>query len=73
MQGDHVHPHSRGGATAVETGQALCRRHNKQKSARVPWQWELSRLAQRRESYFPVGTPTAVLRYGAAVAQPAEV
>jgi 5-methylcytosine-specific restriction endonuclease McrA len=62
LQADHVHPHSRGGATVIENGQALCRRHNKQKSARVPWNWELTRLARRREAYFPPGTPGAVVR-----------
>ncbi len=62
LQADHVHPHSRGGATAVENAQALCRRHNKQKSARVPWDWELRRLARRRAAYFPPGVPTAVVR-----------
>jgi hypothetical protein len=73
LQADHVHPHSRGGATDVANGQALCRRHNKQKSDRVPWNWELDRLARRRESYFPAGTPTAVARYGAPADQPVEV
>ncbi|WP_073420458.1 HNH endonuclease [Geodermatophilus nigrescens] len=62
LQADHVHPHSRGGATAVENGQALCRRHNKQKSARVPWDWQLRRLARRRVAYSPPGVPTAVVR-----------
>jgi HNH endonuclease len=28
LQADHVHPHSRGGATDVANGQALCKRHN---------------------------------------------
>ncbi len=62
LQADHVHPHSRGGATAVENAQALCRRHNKRKSARVPWDWQLRRLAHRRAAYFPPGAPTAVVR-----------
>ena len=64
LQADHVHPHSRGGTTNVANGQALCRRHNKQKSNRVPWNWELDRMARRRESYFPPWTPTGVARYG---------
>ena len=63
LQADHIHPHSRGGATAVENGQALCRRHNKQKSARVPLNWELARLARRRGAYFPPGMPRAVVRH----------
>ncbi|MGY1653410.1 HNH endonuclease [Geodermatophilus sp. SYSU D01119] len=62
LQADHVHPHSRGGATAVENAQALCRRHNERKSARVPWDRELRRLAHRRAAYFPPGVPTAVVR-----------
>jgi hypothetical protein len=63
LHADHIHPHSRGGATVVENGQALCQRHNKQKSARVPWNWELARLARRRETYFPPGMPRAVVRH----------
>ena len=63
LQADHIHPHSRGGATAIENGQAVCRRHNKQKSARVPWNWELARLARRRGAYFPPGMPRAVVRH----------
>ena len=47
----------------VVNGQALCRRHNKRKSARVPWQWELTRLARRRGGYFPQGVPTVVVRH----------
>ena len=61
-QADHVHPHSRGGATAVENGQALCRRHNKQKATRVPSTRELERLARRRQAYFPAGTDPVVVR-----------
>jgi hypothetical protein len=72
LQADHVHPHSRGGATDVANGQALCKRHNKRKAARAPWTWELDRLARRRESYFAPGTPTAVVRYGAPADQPVE-
>jgi hypothetical protein len=63
LQADHIHPHSRGGATAVENGQALCPRHNKLKSARVPWDWQLARLARRREEYFPAGTSGSVVRF----------
>jgi 5-methylcytosine-specific restriction endonuclease McrA len=63
LQADHVHPHRRGGATAVGNGQALCRRHNKDKSARVPWNWQLDRLARRRTAYFPPGTSTDVVRH----------
>ena len=63
LQADHVHPHSRGGATAIENGQALCARHNERKAARVPWSWELARLARRREAYFPPDMDPAVVRH----------
>jgi hypothetical protein len=32
LQADHIHPHARGGSTSIGNGQALCARHNKQKS-----------------------------------------
>ncbi len=64
LQADHVHPHSRGGATDVANGQALCRRHNRGKAARVPWGWELARMQRRRRAYFPPGSVTAVVRHG---------
>lgn len=63
LQADHVHPHSRGGATSVENGQALCARHNRRKSARVPWDWELARLEQRRRAYVPPDVGTTVVRH----------
>jgi 5-methylcytosine-specific restriction endonuclease McrA len=66
LHADHVHPHSRGGATVVENGQVLCQRHNKRKSAGVPWNWQLDRLARRRKGYFPPGAVTTVARYGSA-------
>ena len=34
---DHVNPHSRGGPTAVDNGQALCPRCNQEKGARVTY------------------------------------
>ncbi|MGY1606377.1 HNH endonuclease [Geodermatophilus sp. SYSU D00700] len=71
LQADHVHPHSRGGSTSVANGQALCPRHNTRKAARVPWTWELERLARRREAYFPAGAPTVVVRHGRPEEQPA--
>src|SRR3954464_606299 len=52
LEADHVHPYSRGGWTSVSNGQALCRRHNREKSARVPWDWQLDKLAKRRATYF---------------------
>ncbi len=63
LEADHVHPHSRGGWTDLANGQALCRRHNKAKAARVPWGWELNRLSRRRATYFAPGTPTEVVRH----------
>lgn len=62
LQADHVHPHSRGGSTFVGNGQALCSRHNKQKAARIPFNWQLRALEKRRRSYFPEGASGAVVR-----------
>ena len=71
LQADHVHPHSRGGATAVANGQALCRRHNKRKSAHVPWDWELALLMRRRQAYYPAGVSARVLpRHSSAIRSP---
>lgn len=64
LQADHVHPHSRGGATSLDNGQALCRRHNKRKAARVPCNWELDRLARHRLTYFPACASGEVVRHG---------
>jgi hypothetical protein len=64
LQADHVHPHSRGGSTSVANGQVLCGRHNARKANRIPWAWELDRLARRRQAYFPPGTATTVVRSG---------
>ncbi|MGY1771969.1 HNH endonuclease [Blastococcus sp. SYSU D00813] len=64
LQADHVHPHSHGGATTVANGQALCARHNERKGNRIPWAWELERLARRRSRYAPAGMLTAVVRRG---------
>jgi hypothetical protein len=62
LEADHVHPFSKGGRTAIANGQALCQRHNRLKGARIPWGWELKRLARHRALYFPTGTNTAVTR-----------
>ncbi|MGR6965305.1 HNH endonuclease [Geodermatophilus sp. URMC 61] len=64
LRADHVHPHSSGGATDVANGQALCRRHNRRKAARVPLGWELARLERRRRAYVPPGSVAAVVRHG---------
>ena len=36
FEADHVIPHSKGGETAVENGQVLCRYHNRSKGAAIP-------------------------------------
>jgi 5-methylcytosine-specific restriction endonuclease McrA len=62
LQADHVHPHSKGGSTTVANGQVLCSRHNKEKAARIPFNWEIRRLEKQRGSYFPTGQSGAVVR-----------
>lgn len=51
--GDHIFPHSRGGATAMSNLQFLCQPHNLSKSARVPSATYIWRLQRRRRKYFP--------------------
>lgn len=63
LEADHIHPHSRGGWTSVSNGQALCQRHNRQKSTRVPWDWQLHKLAKRRATYFVPGHDPIVVRH----------
>lgn len=48
---DHVIPHSRGGATTVENGAALCAKHNRQKGATVPLQRTIRATERRRKTY----------------------
>jgi hypothetical protein len=62
LEADHVHPWSRGGQTTVANGQALCRRHNREKRATIPYGWQLRALAKRRAAYFPAGVSGAVVR-----------
>lgn len=57
LEADHIHPHSRGGQTAVANGQALCRTHNRSKRATVPNAWQLRSLERRRATYYPLGVP----------------
>ena len=59
---DHVHPHSRGGSTSLGNSQVLCSRHNKQKAAHIPYNWELRSLEKQRQSYFPPGATGRVTR-----------
>ena len=62
LEADHVHPHSRGGWTNVANGQALCRTHNRDKRADIPYNWQLRSLEKRRAGYFPTDLPAAVVR-----------
>jgi hypothetical protein len=62
LEADHIHPHSRGGQTAIANGQALCRRHNRAKRATVPFGWELKSLEKRRARYYPPDVSGAVSR-----------
>jgi 5-methylcytosine-specific restriction endonuclease McrA len=58
---DHIYPHSKGGATALANGQAMCARCNLTKSAHLPGQIYLNRLERRRRSYFPPGMPVDIV------------
>jgi len=62
LEADHIHPHSRGGWTHVDNGQALCKMHNRQKLAVIPYSFQLRRLERRRAAYFPHGMPVTVVR-----------
>jgi hypothetical protein len=62
LHADHIHPYSRGGSTTVGNGQALCARHNKQKAARIPYQWQLRRMEKQRLTYYPAGVSRTVIR-----------
>jgi hypothetical protein len=62
LEADHVHPWSRGGQTAVLNGQALCKRHNREKRATIPYGWQLRALDKRRAAYFPPAVSAAVMR-----------
>lgn len=59
-EADHVYPWSRGGATIVSNGQALCRGHNRNKGAMKPAWWYLLSLERRRRTYFPPGVDVRV-------------
>lgn len=52
-QVDHVYPWSKGGATIVSNGQALCAHHNRSKASRTPPWWYVLSLERRRRCYFP--------------------
>lgn len=57
---DHIYPWSRGGATVVSNGQALCRNHNRRKSNLTPPWWYVLSLERRRRTYVPTGYPIRV-------------
>ena len=57
---DHVYPWSKGGATVVSNGQALCHRHNRAKSSWTPAWWYIASLERRRRRYFPAGVDVRV-------------
>lgn len=65
LEADHIHPHSRGGWTNIQNGQALCKRHNRTKSATIPFKWQLNRIAKRRTTYYPPGVSGTVSRRAA--------
>lgn len=57
---DHVYPWSKGGATIVSNGQALCTHHNRSKSSWTPAWWYIASLERRRRTYFPTGEDVRV-------------
>jgi hypothetical protein len=57
---DHVYPWSKGGATVVSNGQALCRNHNCSKSAMAPPWWYVWSLERRRRTYVDHGVDVTV-------------
>lgn len=60
VEADHVYPWSKGGATLVANGQALCAGHNRRKSNMTPPWWYVLVLERRRRSYFPPGADVRV-------------
>lgn len=59
-QVDHVYPWSKGGATVVSNGQALCAHLNRSKASRTPAWWYVLSLERRRRSYFPADADVRV-------------
>ena len=60
VEADHVYPWSKGGATVIGNGQALCTLHNRRKGNVTPPWWYLVALESRRRRYFPVGADVRV-------------
>ncbi len=57
---DHIYPWSKGGATIVSNGQALCKLHNRKKSNLTPPWWYVVGLERRRRTYYPTGTSVRI-------------
>ena len=53
VEADHIYPWSKGGATVLSNGQALCKGHNRSKSNLTPPWWYVLLLERRRQRYFP--------------------
>ena len=60
VEADHVYPWSKGGATTISNGQALCSGHNRAKSSMTPPWWYVLLLERRRRRYFPTGEDVRV-------------
>ena len=50
------------GEQCSATGRCSAARHNRLKSARVPFAWELRQLAKRRLAYYPPGVSGTITR-----------
>lgn len=59
---DHIWPYSRGGATVLGNGQALCQFHNRSKRASLPRWWEVRYLLRGRQRYAPADVEVDVWR-----------
>lgn len=51
---DHIYPWSKGGATVLANGQALCRGHLRSKGEGVPAWWYMPLLQRRRRIHGPM-------------------
>jgi hypothetical protein len=60
VEADHIYPWSKGGATVLSNGQALCKGHNQSKSNMTPPWWYVLLLERRRQKYFPVDAEARV-------------
>ncbi|MBE7162923.1 MAG: HNH endonuclease, partial [Williamsia herbipolensis] len=62
LEADHIHPWSRGGSTHLSNGQILCKTHNREKRAAIPWNRTLLRMAENRAAYYPTDVDRAIVR-----------